>query len=81
MQNLKSTKAVKVLNTGINILGRRDWTVKKMPKTTRKVKWFSRTIPQSYELRIRVRIKFNFRFRSKVKGKVRVRVMCEKICV
>ena len=38
------------LNTGINTLDRRDWTVTNMPKTTLKVKWFSRTIPQAYEL-------------------------------
>ena len=48
--NLKSWKAVEVLNTGINILGRRDWTINKFPKTTLKVKWFSRTIPQACEL-------------------------------
>ena len=48
-QNLKSTKAVKVLIMGINILGRRDRTVKKMPKNDPESQMVLKNHPQAYE--------------------------------
>ena len=49
-QNLYSTYDVKVFLAGINILGRRDWTMKKVREMPLKVKRRRSAIPQAYEL-------------------------------
>ena len=50
--DLYSTYVVKVYFVGIKILGQRDRAMKKMSKTTLKVKWRLGAVPQAYELRI-----------------------------
>ena len=44
------TYDVKVLLVGINILGRRDWTMKKVREMPFKVKRRRSAIPKAYEL-------------------------------
>ena len=47
--NLKITYVSKVFIVGIIIFGRRDWTVKQLPKKSLKVKRPLGAVPQAYE--------------------------------
>ena len=51
--NLKITYVAKVFFIGITIFGRRDWTVKKLPKKSLKVKRPLGAVPQAYELKLK----------------------------
>ena len=51
LENLKSTKAVKFLKTGINILTRRVWVGKILHKILLKISCRRSTIPKAWELK------------------------------
>ena len=50
--NLYSTNVVKVFLAGIKILGRIDWSIKRLPEMPLKVQRPLTDVPQAYELNL-----------------------------